>query len=78
MSFPSISFPEPAATIPSGPCTGAPGDDSPLGAHLGQAPGHGSPQVIEAQRVPGCYRSLGPNGIQFAVGECRFFRWNCK
>jgi len=32
-----------AATMPSGPCTGAQGANSPLGVHRGQGPGHRSP-----------------------------------
>ena len=43
MSFLSIGLTERVATMPSGPCTGAPGANSPLGVHHGKEPGHRSP-----------------------------------
>src|SRR3954449_12114963 len=36
------------------------GADSPRGLHRGHSPGHGSPQVLEAQGVVGRSRQVGP------------------
>src|SRR5215212_6520099 len=36
------------------------GADSPRGLHRGHSPGHGAPQVLEAQGVVGRSRQVGP------------------
>ena len=68
-SVPFDQSPQRAATMPSGPCTGALGANSPLGVHHGQETSHRSPQVLKTQGGDGLLSVPWPGSSR--IGEKR-------